>query len=925
MIVADRNTIIQVLGSLMNKPELLSDTDKYLLEPMDFSQQLDRFIFSAIYNLYVGGAEKIHTVDIDNYLNSNVLAKELIEKENGLQFLQDCEEYGDYSNFSYYYNKLKKINLLRDLSKNNYDISDFYCEDPLSDNYYAINEKFENMTINDILNKIKGTYVNLESKYAFNTVVEESSPADDIEELIEELKIKPEVGVRLQGEIYNTIVRGGRKKTVYLRSASSGIGKALPNYTKIPTPVGWKTVGEIKIGDYLFDRNGNPTKVINVFPQGKKQIYKIYFKSGKVAECCKEHLWSYYSNKNDKKPNTLITTTLEELINNKKGLRDRLGGYRWSIPINKPLNYKEKQYSVPPYIMGLILGDGSFRYTSEQKGFFFSSKDIELVKAIQEQMGYAEYRKNSEFNHNWSFKYNNNNKHSNVWVEEILKDYSELWNTKSETKFIPQDYLFGSIQQRYDLLAGLLDTDGHIDEKGRVSYSTVSPFLRDNVVELCESLGLIATSMTDKRNKYTTGECYTIHIQGSKEDKIKFFKLERKLNIAKQYVNNNKRTERKDRDSIIKIEETDKYTEMTCFLVDNEEHLFLMNNCICTHNSRMAVGDACYIAYPIRFEPKYNRWISTGQTEKVLYVMTEQDRKEIQTMILAYLTGINEEYFKLGNFLPEHEPRIKKAIEIMKRYKDNLLFARIPEPTPSIIKNLFRRYNLQYGVNNFFFDYIFSNEAMLSEYRDLKLPEHVCLRLFTTALKNLAIELDSFICTSTQISEQENDKKSSWKDYHNIAGARAIVHLVDVGCIVSRPTQEELKLLEGFIQTYGITPNFVTDFYKNRGGRWTMVRVWSVHDLGTCRKHDLFVTTPDLRPIENFQVVDFIQEKTKEMYELEKEFNDGQSSNNDDELLSILDESPLENVELENKIEQAFGNIHEHKARIVDKSFEELL
>lgn len=551
----------------MNKPELLSDTDKYLLEPTDFSQQLDRFVFSAIYNLYVGGAEKIHTVDIDNYLSSNVLAKELIEKENGLQFLQDCEEYGDYSNFSYYYNKLKKINLLRDLSKNNYDVSDFYCEDPLSDDYYTINEKFENMTINDILNKIKGTYVNLENKYAFNTVVEESNPVDDIEELIEELKIKPEVGVKLQGEIYNTIVRGGRKKTLYLRSAGSGVGK-----------------------------------------------------------------------------------------------------------------------------------------------------------------------------------------------------------------------------------------------------------------------------------------------------------------------------------------------------------------------SRQAVGDACYIAYPIRYESKYGRWISTGQTEKVLYVMTEQDKKEIQTMILAYLTDINEEYFKFGNFLPEHESRIKKAIEIMKRYKDNLLFARIPEPTPSIIKNLFRRYNLQYGVSNFFFDYIFSNEAMLAEYRDLKLPEHVCLRLFTTALKNLAIELDSFICTSTQISEQENDKKSSWKDYHNIAGARAIVHLVDVGCITSRPTVEELKLLEGFIQTYGVTPNFVTDFFKNRGGRWVMVRVWSVHDLGTCRKHDLFITTPDLRPIENFQVVDFIQEKTEEMYALEKEFNDGQDDNgNNDDLLTILTENPLNNTELENKIEQAFGNIHEHKARIVDKSFEDLL
>ena len=78
--------------------------------------------------------------------------------------------------------------------------------------------------------------------------------------------------------------------------------------------------------------------------------------------------------------------------------------------------------------------------------------------------------------------------------------------------------------------------------------------------------------------------------------------------------------------------------------------------------------------------------------------------------------------------------------------------------------------------------------------RRQNLPEQVCLRFFTTALKNLAIELKAFVSSSTQISEQENDKKSSWKDYHNIAGARAIAHLVDCGCIVSRPTQEELKM-----------------------------------------------------------------------------------------------------------------------------------
>ena len=80
------------------------------------------------------------------------------------------------------------------------------------------------------------------------------------------------------------------------------------------------------------------------------------------------------------------------------------------------------------------------------------------------------------------------------------------------------------------------------------------------------------------------------------------FKLKRKIELVYEYLNNNKRKERKDRDSIIKIEATGKYTDMTCFYVDNEEHLFLMNNFITTHNTRQMVGDCCNIAYPIRYD-----------------------------------------------------------------------------------------------------------------------------------------------------------------------------------------------------------------------------------------------------------------------------------------------------------------------------------
>ena len=162
MIQVDRHTVIQILGSLMAQPSLLNDTDKYLLEKDDFPQTMDKYIFSAIYNLYTQGAEAIRTVDIVNYLDTNSKAKNLIEKENGISFLQDCENECEPKNFSYYYNNLKKLNLLKDLQRTGKDVSNIYCEDVLSPDYNKINDKFETMTPNDIINLLKKTI----SKYS---------------------------------------------------------------------------------------------------------------------------------------------------------------------------------------------------------------------------------------------------------------------------------------------------------------------------------------------------------------------------------------------------------------------------------------------------------------------------------------------------------------------------------------------------------------------------------------------------------------------------------------------------------------------------------------------------------------------------------------------------------------------------------------
>lgn len=915
----------------MERPSLLNDTDKYQIEPNDFPHQLDRYIYSAIYNLYVNGAEKIHTIDIDQYLKSNNSAANLMEKENGIQMLQDCEAFTETGNFNYYYNSFKKFALLRELEKSGRNISQFYCNNPLDPEYTQINEKFEKLKVSDIINRLKSEVATLEDKYNYNNEVEEVRAGDGIRTLLKDLQDKPEMGAPLQGDIFSMTMRGARLGKLYLRSASSGTGKAIPNYTLIPTVNGLKRVDEIQIGDYLFDRYGNPTKVLHIYPQKeKKYIYKIYFKSGKVAECCEEHLWAYRCNQSRNKEYINVKNTRDLLsMCLEKGFQNNKGGYRYAVPINKSLKFNQKIYSIDPYVMGLILGDGSFCYHESQKGFNFSSADEELPKKICEIMNYASYKKNSGHNYNWMFEPKEGT-HKNVWVEEILKDYPELWNKKSEDKFIPNEYLYGSEEQRLNLLAGLLDTDGSIDEKGRISYSTISPYLKDNVVWLCYSLGYTVTVFEDKREQYTTGVAYCIKIMAPKSEKPKMFKLSRKYQKALQYANNGKREENREWDSIINIEKTEEKVDMTCFTVDNKESLFLMNDCIVTHNTRTMIGDCCNLAYPIKYDTIEKKWIATGHCEKICYVATEQDISEIQTMILSWLTGINEECFLYGTFELQDSGRIMKAISIMEKYIDNFYLVRMPDPSASIVKNLFRRYNLQKNIQYFFYDYIFSSPAMLNEYRDLGLAEYVCLRLFTTALKNLAVELNAFIMTSTQVSN--DDDKGGFKDYHQVQGAKQIVNLVDFACIMSRPTQDELKLVSSSYENLNYTPNVVIDVFKNRRGRWTQIRIWGYNDLGTCRRKDLFVTTPANKPIEDLIVIDFESNKNEEMEQLETYYN-GEVLNNEekdavlDAFSQMVEQSQQAHAEHDENfyISSAFENRVDNLRRLNDVGIGDLL
>lgn len=163
-----------------------------------------------------------------------------------------------------------------------------------------------------------------------------------MEELLDELQEKPEIGYSLQGDLFNYIVSGAMEKRFYLRSGASGIGKALPNSAKIPTPNGWKKVEEIVAGDYLFDAFGKPTKVVGVFPQGEKDVYEVVFKDGRSARCCKEHLWSFNTGNQKKQSRdnrVFYTETLEEIM--QRGLKSSRGN-NILIPMQYAVEYSKK-------------------------------------------------------------------------------------------------------------------------------------------------------------------------------------------------------------------------------------------------------------------------------------------------------------------------------------------------------------------------------------------------------------------------------------------------------------------------------------------------------------------------------------------------------------------------------------------------------
>lgn len=153
-----------------------------------------------------------------------------------------------------------------------------------------------------------------------------------------------------------------------------------------------------------------------------------------------------------------------------------------------------------------------------------------------------------------------------------------------------------------------------------------------------------------------------------------------------------------------------------------------------TGKTRQAVGDACLIAYPFRYEETQKKWIQIGSGRKVMFVATEQTIVEIQKMILAYLTGFNESKFRYGNFTPKEEQILRQAVWLMEQYKDNFYIVQMPSPRIDLIKNLIREQVMLHNIEYVFYDYIFICPSIIGEFKGVALRNDRIFVVYITFL-----------------------------------------------------------------------------------------------------------------------------------------------------------------------------------------------
>ena len=377
-------------------------------------------------------------------------------------------------------------------------------------------------------------------------------------------------------DLFGIVKEDGKRQflTAYIEIPKKN-GKQLALDTPIPTPDGWKTMGTIAIGDCVFDERGKPCHVVaKSLIDDTEQAYELVFRDGGRIVAGERHLWDveYIHGKTRAK-----RWTTGEIYRRTRQYRETFSDNRSiiRIPVNEPLHLPEENLPVDPYLYGYWLGNGCATKPE------ITVRDCDVDDLIS------------------FIPYPLHNRYPQTCGGSEILVYKELKNIlvpHFREKVIRPEYLRSSEHQRWELLQGLMDSDGCVsDVKGQSIYVSTIRQLAESVQELLWTLGIKNSLTTCPSTRYgePTGEIlYQIRFTAFTDQPVS--KLHRKSIRRQERV---KQT-RSCFHYLKEIRMLDYKVKMQCIQVDSPSHCYLAGrNMVKTHNSELAAAIALYLLY----------------------------------------------------------------------------------------------------------------------------------------------------------------------------------------------------------------------------------------------------------------------------------------------------------------------------------------
>jgi hypothetical protein len=370
-----------------------------------------------------------------------------------------------------------------------------------------------------------------------------------------------------------------------------GLGKGSPSWVKILTPTGWTTYGDVQVGDQVVGSDGRPTSVIGVYPRGQLDVFTVTMSDGSSVVVDGDHLWSVQTKNQRFKDDFARTLSTREIM--EQDLCRSYGGVKENmnfIPMVKPVEFEHSgRRPLDPYLLGVLLGDGSFASSASVS---LTSGDPEVFTLAAERcpegVSVNQWRRPEDKPPTAGLSGPGGGRPNPVTA--YLREVG-LMGRHSHEKFVPEAYLFAPVEDRVELLRGLMDTDGTAGVAA--SFSSTSPMLAEAVEFLVRSLGGVTHTATKKpwyidrhgdkkRGRLAYNVCVTL------DPEICPFRIKRKVDAwVRPWKYRPLRT-------IRSIEPAGR-ADVTCIAVDADDCLYVTEDFIVTHNTRQFLAAAAML------------------------------------------------------------------------------------------------------------------------------------------------------------------------------------------------------------------------------------------------------------------------------------------------------------------------------------------